>query len=451
MIHPLFRRFAYPFLFLSLAFAWTSCGSNTGVKALFQQRTPYEAYEQGLRQADLHRSALGQAWILAGQKALQDSLLVSLPFRETAYFRAEQPAAAGYSFRARQGEMLEVDVTTRSRQDIRLFLDLFEAGSPQARELKQVAAADTTQIKLSYRVSGDQVYLVRLQPELLKSGSFTITISTRPSLAFPVQGKDSRAVQSFWGAARDAGARQHEGVDIFAAKGTPVLASTRGLVTRVGETPIGGKVIWLADAENRQSIYYAHLDRHLVQAGQQVVPGDTLGLVGTSGNARGTHPHLHFGIYAHGGAVDPFPFIHQNNNKPAPMRVNGSWLGEWARSSRSNATLRTAPHPRAAALALVPRHTAVQVVGGSGTWFRVTMPNGLQGYLQEGHLEKISKPIKTQTLPADAELVEQPLPLAAPVASISKNVPVAVVGIYQLYHLVRLADGTLGWLNNQQI
>jgi murein DD-endopeptidase MepM/ murein hydrolase activator NlpD len=449
MIHLLLRRLAYIFFFLVLAFTWTSCGSNTGVKALFQQRTPYEAYAQGLRQAGLHRSALGQAWILAGQKALQDSLLVTLPFQETAYFRADQPSAAAYSFRAHHGEMLEVRVATRTRQDIRLFLDLFEAGSTLAREVKQVAAADTTNIQLSYRVAGNQVYLVRLQPELLKSGSFTITISTKPSLAFPVQGKNSRDLQSFWGAARDAGARQHEGVDIFAAKGTPVLASARGLVTQVNETPVGGKVVWLADAENRQSIYYAHLDRQLVQAGQLVAPGDTLGLVGTTGNARGSHPHLHFGIYARGGAVDPFPFIHQNNSQPAPLRVNASWLGEWARSSKRNSALRIGPQLQAATLALVPRHTAVQVLGGSGNWFRVALPNGLQGYLQENHLEKIIKPVSTRVLVADAELVDQPLPLAAPMARIRKNSPIAVLGIYQMYQLVRLTDGTLGWLNQQ--
>jgi peptidoglycan LD-endopeptidase LytH len=437
------------FLYLVLALAVSSCGANTGVKALFQPRSPYEAYEQGLRQAGLHQRELGQAWIRAGRQALQDSLLVTLPFQETGYFRAEQPRAAAYRFRARHGEMLDVNVTTRTRQDIQLFLDLFEAGSGQSQEVKHVAAADTTGLKLSYRADGDQVYLVRLQPELLKSGSYTITISSRPSLAFPVLGKDSRAVQSFWGAPRDAGARQHEGIDIFAAKGTPVLASARGLVTRVAETHIGGKVVWLADAENRQSLYYAHLDRQLVRAGQLVAPGDTLGLVGSTGNARGTHPHLHFGIYAFGGAVDPFPFIYQQPGKPAPLQVNAAWLGEWARSAKNNVQLRTAPHAGAGTVARITRHTALQVLGGTGDWYRVSLPNGRQGYLREDQLEKATQPLRTQTVKAGAELVEQPLPLAAPVARLRQDSRLAVLGVYQMYQLVRLADGTLGWLSQQ--
>jgi peptidoglycan LD-endopeptidase LytH len=447
-MHPsTFGRIPFLFLYLCLAFAGSSCGSNTGVKALFQQRTPYEAYEQGLRQAGLHRSALGQAWIKAGQQALYDSLLVTLPFQETGYFRAEKPTALAYRFRARHGEVLDVNVTSRTRQDFRLFLDLFEAGTGQSREVKQVAAADTTGLRLSYRVDGDQHYLVRLQPELLQSGSFTITITTRPSLAFPVLGKDSRAVQSFWGAPRDAGARHHEGVDIFAARGTPVVASTRGLVTRVAETSIGGKVVWLADTENRQSLYYAHLDRQLVEVGQVVAPGDTLGLVGSSGNARGAHPHLHFGVYAFGGAVDPFPFIYQHPNKPAPLRVNASWLGQWARSSKNKAALRTSPHARASSLAWLPRHTALQVLGGTADWFRVTLPNGQQGYLHQDHLEKVNTPVRTRILPADAELVDQPLPLAAPVAHIRKDARITVLAVYQMYQLIKLADGTLGWLH----
>jgi murein DD-endopeptidase MepM/ murein hydrolase activator NlpD len=444
-----FKRLSFLFWYFMLAWTVSGCGSHHGVKALFQQRTPYEAYEQGLRQAGLHQRELGQAWIRAGHLALQDSLLVAIPFRETGYFQAGKPTAVAYRFRARLGEVLEVNVATSPSRDIQFFLDLFEAGSGRSPGIRQVAAADTTNLKLSYRAGADQEYLLRLQPELLRSGSFTITITARPSLAFPVQGKDSRAVQSYWGAPRDAGVRQHEGIDIFAAQGTPVLASSRGLVTQVTETPLGGKVVWLADAENRQSIYYAHLDRQLVQTGQQVAMGDTLGLVGASGNARGGPPHLHFGIYAFGGAVDPYPFIRQQPAKPAPLRVNVAWLGEWARAAKNNVVLRTTPRSTAASLARVPRNTALQILGGTADWFRVALPNGRQGYLQEGQVEKVTLPVKTQTLRAEAELVDLPLPQAAPVARISKNARVAVLGVYQMYQLVRLADGTQGWLHQQ--
>jgi len=59
------------------------------------------------------------------------------------------------------------------------------------------------------------------------------------------------------------------------------------------------------------TLYYAHLDKQLVSEGQYVKKGDTLGLVGNTGNARYTPAHLHFGIYTYSGPMDPFPFVNQ--------------------------------------------------------------------------------------------------------------------------------------------
>ena len=65
-----------------------------------------------------------------------------------------------------------------------------------------------------------------------------------------------------------------------------------------------------ADPAGRRTLYYAHLDRREVSPGARVRPGDVVGFVGNTGNARATAPHLHFGIYRPGsGAVDPLPFI----------------------------------------------------------------------------------------------------------------------------------------------
>ena len=59
-----------------------------------------------------------------------------------------------------------------------------------------------------------------------------------------------------------------------------------------------------------QRHYYAHLDRYAdIENGQRVRPGTVLGYVGTTGNAKGTPPHLHYGIYASGGAINPYPFL----------------------------------------------------------------------------------------------------------------------------------------------
>ncbi len=94
----------------------------------------------------------------------------------------------------------------------------------------------------------------------------------------------------------DGGNRNHEGVDIFAAKGTPVVAVANGFVTRTGNQGLGGKQVWLRDSSSGNAYYYAHLDSILTESGKQVRINDTLGFVGNTGNAAGGSPHLHFGI-----------------------------------------------------------------------------------------------------------------------------------------------------------
>ncbi|GEO03469.1 hypothetical protein AAE02nite_11330 [Adhaeribacter aerolatus] len=439
------------FYFLLLTLFLASCGGKEAVKTIFQKRTPYEAYEHGLREAKLDRTALGQAWLTAGQRALRDSVQVSLPFQETAYFRADKPTAGSYSFLAKHGELIHIKVNTRTQQDIKLFIDLFELSQTSPCETKHVAAADTTSLSLEYRVADTMPHLVRVQPELLRSGSYTITIVTRPSLSFPVKGKNSRAIQSYWGAERDAGARKHEGVDIFAPRGTPVLAAAPGFVSRVSTTPIGGKVVWLSDINNRQSLYYAHLDSQLVQAGQQVNIGDTLGLVGNTGNARGTVPHLHFGVYAFGqGAVDPFPFINDIRQQPTPVQVPEEQLGKWGRTAKNNSTLRLTPSAKATAVTTLPKNTALQITGGAGNWYRVQLPSGLTGYLPQSSLESITKPLRTEKLKTDVELVELPDTLAPAIALAKKDSTLAIVAVYDTFRLVQLADGSYGWLLQDQ-
>lgn len=451
ILHNINRVIRPTFYFLLLCLLLASCGGKEAVKTIFQKRTPYEAYEHGLREAKLHRTALGQAWLQAGQRALHDSVRVSLPFQETAYFRADKPTAGSYSFLAKHGELIEIRVTTRTQQDIKLFIDLFELSQTTPYETKHVAAADTTSLSLEYRVDENLPHLVRVQPELLHSGSYTITIATKPSLSFPVKGKNSRAIQSYWGADRDAGARRHEGVDIFASRGTPVLAAAKGFVSRVSNTPIGGKVVWLSDINNRQSLYYAHLDSQLVQTGQQVNIGDTLGLVGNTGNAKTTVPHLHFGVYAFGrGPVDPFPFINDNRQQPTPVSVPEEQIGKWGRTAKNNITVRLAPTAKATTVTTLPKNTALQITGGAGNWYRVQLPNGLTGYLPQNSLESITKPLRTEILKTDVELVELPDTQAPPIALIKKDSILAVVAIYDTYQLVKLTDGSYGWLLNAQ-
>ena len=128
-------------------------------------------------------------------------------------------------------------------------------------------------------------------------------------LSMPVEGASVKAVADTWHAPRPGG-RRHEGQDIFAGRGTPVRPAAAGYVVRLGENDLGGKVVFVVGAGGR-TYYYAHLDAHAegLAAGDYVTPADVIGRVGTTGNAAGTPPHLHFGVYERGGALDPLPLL----------------------------------------------------------------------------------------------------------------------------------------------
>ncbi|ASR42378.1 peptidase [Xanthomonas citri pv. mangiferaeindicae] len=129
------------------------------------------------------------------------------------------------------------------------------------------------------------------------------------ALPMPVDGVTAGRVADTFGAPRGRD-RQHEGVDIFAPRGTPVRSTTEGLVVGIRDAGLGGRQVWVV-GPGRQRHYYAHLDdfAELLSVGDVVRPGDMLGTVGDTGNARGTPPHLHYGIYAADGAFDPLPLL----------------------------------------------------------------------------------------------------------------------------------------------
>ena len=136
------------------------------------------------------------------------------------------------------------------------------------------------------------------------------------ALPVPVEGVPVRALRDTWNSARSDG-RKHEGIDIFAKRGTPVLSTTEGIVAQVGTNRLGGLVVWVV-GPGGQRHYYAHLDGYSnVEAGMRIVPGRVLGYVGNTGNAEGTPPHLHYGVYDVGGAINPYPLLRASPNHDA--------------------------------------------------------------------------------------------------------------------------------------
>lgn len=141
-------------------------------------------------------------------------------------------------------------------------------------------------------------------------------LSPPTALPVPVQGVRARDIADTFGAPRGS-QRTHAGVDIFAKRGTPVLSSTRGVVASVREGGLGGRQVWVIGPA-RERYYYAHLDDWTpgLGVGDVVEPGTPLGTVGTTGNARGTPPHLHFGVYGSDGAYDPLPLLRASGKRP---------------------------------------------------------------------------------------------------------------------------------------
>jgi len=136
------------------------------------------------------------------------------------------------------------------------------------------------------------------------------------ALPVPVAGVRASRIGETFGAPRGRD-RSHAGIDIFAARGAPVTSTTRGVVVSIREGGLGGKQVWvLGPAAQRH--YYAHLDAWAdgLHEGDVVQAGDPLGVVGDTGNARGTPPHLHYGIYGSGGAYDPLPLLRAMRDNP---------------------------------------------------------------------------------------------------------------------------------------
>jgi murein DD-endopeptidase MepM/ murein hydrolase activator NlpD len=144
------------------------------------------------------------------------------------------------------------------------------------------------------------------------------------NLEIPVAGVSPDALEDSFDAPRE-GERVHHAIDIMAPRGTPVLAADDGRVLRVSSNNLGGLTVYTIDKSGQYVYYYAHLEGYArgLAAGNIVFKGDTLGFVGTTGDAPDNLPHLHFqilrmppdGKYWNGDAIDPFPLLSQGGTR----------------------------------------------------------------------------------------------------------------------------------------
>jgi murein DD-endopeptidase MepM/ murein hydrolase activator NlpD len=426
-----------------LALGATGCDGEP-LRELFDGYTPHERYEIALLEAGLAHTALGRDWMVAAGDALERPATVAAPYQEESYLDPRQAVAAGYRVSLRRGQRLLVTWESAPDSGYRVFLDLFAVRTSPGAQPRHLANADSLARHLEYVVRRDGEYLIRLQPELLRGGRYRIAIAVEPTLQFPVEGYDTTAIRSWYGADRDGGRRRHEGLDIFAARGTPVLAAADGVIRSTRPNNLGGTVVWLRDDLDRTH-YYAHLESHAVRRGLTVRAGDTIGFVGNSGNARTTPPHLHFGLYAR-GSFDPYPALFRHPPLADDFRGDRRLIGRPARVGRSRARLVQQPSAGAPVAAELPLHIPVSVRAGSGDWYRVTLPDGTGGYLEVDVVESSDQPIRREVLARGTEILAGPATVAIGVDSVTPGGEVGVLGVYGDYLYVRGPTGQPGWL-----
>jgi peptidoglycan LD-endopeptidase LytH len=140
-------------------------------------------------------------------------------------------------------------------------------------------------------------------------------------LLIPVVGVRPHQLPNTFDEARAGGARRHDAIDILAPRGTPVLSVDAGRVAKIDTSDRGGLSFYATDPSGRFMYYYAHLDRYRqgLREGLSLARGDTVGYVGTTGNASPSTPHLHFAINK---LVDPKRWWDGEPINPWPLLAN---------------------------------------------------------------------------------------------------------------------------------
>jgi murein DD-endopeptidase MepM/ murein hydrolase activator NlpD len=127
-------------------------------------------------------------------------------------------------------------------------------------------------------------------------------------LTFPQLDSDTKFLSEY-GVSKPDG-RTHRGVDLFASRGTEVIAGADGFVQKVQRGSRAGLYVVLTHPDGYET-WYLHLGSFAdgIEVGDPVAGGDVIGYVGSTGNAAGTSPHTHFEIHKNGRPIDPYPFL----------------------------------------------------------------------------------------------------------------------------------------------
>jgi len=364
----------YCVFYLSFFLVVMSCSQVQRVTDRITKPTAREVYERTLKDSD----SLTNLWTASYTNAKQTVLELNLPAVIASQSQRNTSKALGYSITLKRGEMLNVLVDS-SIDTSMVCIDVFKVEKDSIGSDRPLISNMPHINTISYEIERTGLYKIIIQPEMEMAFSFQTRLYTTPTFHFPVSGATNAAIGSFWGAQRDGGKRSHKGIDIFAKRGTPIVAATKGYISSTGNRGLGGKQVWLRDGLFGQSLYYAHLDSIATTRGMKVEIGDTLGFVGNTGNAKTTSPHLHFGIYTSSGAIDPLPFVKQ---KTVPDLVDALGFSKGSTKLRQN-QLRLGPSTDYDKLATLSDNQDVGILGKSEQWYHIIVADSLEGFMHQ--------------------------------------------------------------------
>jgi murein DD-endopeptidase MepM/ murein hydrolase activator NlpD len=209
-----------------------------------------------------------------------------------------------------------------------------------SRVVETINRMDQVAVELAIEVESAELEL-----EVFKAGSEFFV----DGVVFPIAGPYDMPLIDSWGYPRATGTPDehwHEGIDIFAPEGTPIVASERGIATKVGEaTALGGLRVWI-QGESGAKWYYSHMSaiQKELEVGDLVEAGQVIGFAGHSGNAVGTPDHLHLQVHPGGNRpVNPYPILKVASDRDI---LQATQLAEEAlRSTRDYAGPMTAGGP----------------------------------------------------------------------------------------------------------
>jgi murein DD-endopeptidase MepM/ murein hydrolase activator NlpD len=355
----------------------TSCKQFQEVADVITNPTAKEVYERDLKENDSLYNSFQSKYILAKNNNLE----LKLPTVVYTKTDSVQVTPLSYSIDLKKGERLVIET---EKDSIQILIDVFEFKNDAAIFEESITSNEKNQNSLKFEPRKNGNYKLMIVPVDAKISHFGIKIYTEPTLKFPVAGKGNKAIQSFWGDSRSGGKRKHKGIDIFAERGTPVLAVTDGYVSSAKNSGLGGKQVWQRSGVFGYSIYYAHLDSIAVSARTRLKAGDTLGFVGNTGNARTTSPHLHFGIYTGSGAVNPLPFV----KKTTDLKIVNEKLFKRGFTKLNRNELRIGASTKFKKIEILEGNIPVIILSKVENWYHLKVTDGLEGFMHKSLIKE---------------------------------------------------------------